>query len=401
MKHLKLFFVVLLYGALLLPAAQMSFNFLPTLKLNGIKMPKNKPELNLPAILDGSYQAKAEKWMMRRNGVWGAMVRADNELNLRLFKQLSASYKTTSHAGENGYFFQSFYLGSFNRINTPSVQTLENAASNLKTLQDLLAVRGIPMILLLSTNAIALYPEIVPDAFVDPTRETRENSYQIMKPLLDKYGVNYLDGHQYLLERKKQTPFRFFAPTASHWNDAATCLLTRELLHRLEALTGKKFISFGCDSINFKERPKDYDLDLVRICNVWDPKRTFQLTPYVQAQKIKDGEITKPKLLFVGTSFLWSTLRYLDRYRITRSNRFFFYFDKVRKWPEGTFRKFDRGAVDWTKSVFSNDAIILEINMAVVQNVGHGFIEEAIRQLGGTPLPVNAGDGLREFLPKG
>jgi hypothetical protein len=58
----------------------------------------------------------------------------------------------------------------------------------------------------------------------------------------------------------------------------------------------------------------------------------------------------------------------------------------VRKWPEGVYKDLDKAGLDWEKEVFTDDALILEVNMGIIEKVGHGFIEEAIRQLGGTPM---------------
>lgn len=371
----------LFFAASLLPMLQCATGFVQEKKLRGFVMPKPLQVPNLAQIVDGSFQKKAELWFLRRHGFWGHLVRLDNQLNFAVFKQISASYKASLKLGNDGWLFQTLYLDSFNGSSQHPNGVLNARALQLKRLQDLLAERGIGFLLLISTNKIAVHPEIVPSQFYASYREKRANTYQRMTPLLDAYKVHYFDTQKYFVELSKNSSIKYFTPSGSHWNDVGACLVSREIVSRMEDSLGKELITFSCEPLKFREKPRSTDLDLLYIANLWDNSFYNQLTPYPTTESVQPKELYRPKVLFVGTSFVWSILRFMDYHKIYHYSDFLYYYNRRRNYPSGSQHPLDRAGVNWDEQIFSNNFVVIEINMASLQDAGFEFLDDAIREL--------------------
>lgn len=377
-------FLACLYGLLVLPLFQLTFEPFPRRALRGLSVPKF-PSFTSASFLDGSFQKRAEDWFLKGHGFWGYLVPVSNELTYRLFNQVSANYGTTVLVGRDRQLFQPMYLRSFNKVDVPPVSKVEKRVKDLKELQDLLAQRGIAFTLLISTNVLLLYPELIPSAYTDPSREGRKNSYDIMVPLLRRYGVNYIDTHQLLSDLKPSYPFRLFQTTGSHWNDVAACRVTGKLVDRLSTLMGKQLLSLSCEPVQMESRPRAPDRDLLDITNFMFPGHTFRPAPYVKPpEPVESDGIYKPKFLLVGTSFSFSLLSQLKRQHVSDDSRLFFYYRHVRE-SSGRTTMLNRRKIDWEGDILSHDAVIIETNAAGGGRAGLGFLPDALKHLRASP----------------
>ena len=377
MKYFLLLYVCLIYVFAAMPLVQLSTDVIPRRSLRGLRVPK-RPEPTLSGFLDGSFQDKAQRWFLRGHGFWGYLVRLEHQFNFKVFGQLSSNYNAGILLGNNDALFQSLYLKSFNRREVPTLETVDYKVSRIARLQELLKEHNIPMLLFISTNKLALYPEDVPKALQDPTRLTRKNSYQLMKPLLKKYRVNTFDAHEYLSERKKNADIKFFPPTGSHWNDVVACSMTAEILKRAEQLLGRSTAHFTCSPVKVVDKPRHTDLDLASVANLWDPTSLFHPVPYPVTKKISNSDAFRPRLLLVGTSFLRAIIRFLE-YHEAAYGYFIFYFNEIRAFPGGGLERLNKSKI----KIDGYDMVLLEANQAILSEIGFGFVEFAISQLEG------------------
>lgn len=373
-------FVIIFSVLLALPLLQTIFRPFHEKPLYGIATPQHFPALNRTAFLSEKYQKAVEDWALKQNGFWPLLVRCANQIYFSVFRQISGDYGSSVQLGREGHLFQPMYLKSFNRSKELNIAKLERNARRLRELQDELAKRGVLQVMLISSNVLGLYPELLPESYTDSTRLSRQSSYQIMRPLLDRYGVNYFDAHEYLTGIKDQFPTRFFEKTGSHWNAIASCLVTNKLFEKIEAGIGKKLTHFPCEPFIYQYPPKSSDLDLLQIANLLLPSSAYTAAPYPVDQSSTDESAYKPKGLFVGTSFLFSIIDRVDDHQAFTANPLYFYFRQVRKTPHENFRTLNKKRINWNE-VLSNDVIVLEINQASIGNIGFGFLGEALQEL--------------------
>ena len=379
MNRLLKIFLFLFFLVTLLPLVQMNTGVITPKKLNGFSMPKRPAVPTVGKFLDGSFQKDLERWFMRRNGLWAHLVRLESQLNFDMFGQISQSYKSTLARGEQEWLFQTEYLSEFNRTKQPSDDALYIKVRQLRHLQDLLGSHGVKFLLLISANKTSVHPEVVPAKFHSPGRENRLSMYQRMLKLLRSEGVNYLDAVEFFKSRRIDD-YSHFSISGSHWNDVGACLITRELTQRISKLLGKQLRDFSCQPIKMRQ-PKHTDLDLVKIANLWDVSTYLRETPYPTTETIAQGNEYQPKLLIVGTSFVWSVLRFMDFHKVCRYNDFYYYYNRLRNYPSGRQHALNRATIDWSAEVLSNDVVVIEANSAILDSAGFEFVADAINNL--------------------
>ena len=366
---------------LLLPGMQALFRPFPQAHINGMAPTSGLPRPTLSGILSEKFQKSVDAWCTRGNGLWPSLVQMSNQIYYSVFGQISGSYNPSVLVGKEGIFFQPMYLRSFNRSKSFDHDAVRKAAKRLGTLEQALAKRNIPLITVISPNQIALYPERVPAAFVDPSRLSRKNSYEVMRPQLDKYGVTVLDMFQYFDQHKGDYGIDLFEPTGSHWNEVASCETTQRIVQVLGDKLKQPLPYIPCRPYTMQNPPPEPETDLVQIANLLFPERTFRPAPVINEPPVPvAGGNFKPKVLLVGSSFLFALQDRLERAHITERSPLFFYFKQRRERSRDLFQRLRTDRLDFEKDILSYDAIVLEVNQASASAVGYGFVEYALRE---------------------
>lgn len=369
-------YLLLLLLMIFIPIIQINckFDFLTGRKVAGITFPPAKmPKFSGSDFLDGKFQKKFERWFLIRHGLFGFLLRASNEITYRVFGQISPNYKSTILLGHENQLFQPMYLDAFNRRKEIDKEQIETKSTNLSEMQSELKKRGIASTLVISSNLLELYPELIPEAFTASDRLERKSNYEAMLPLLEEKGVDIVDAHQLLIEEKQNYDFRFFEPTASHWNSVGACLATKALVSRLEVLLGKALTPVNCSQIVMEDRPKEEDMDLLEITNLLFPEKVLKPAPYVESVKTEEKTtFYKPRVLFVGTSFSITLARRLAYFGVTEDVSLFFYYNKVQRKRE-PMRQLERHRIDWEKELAKYDAIVVEANVSRLNVAGFEF----------------------------
>jgi hypothetical protein len=196
----------------------------------------------------------------------------------------------------------------------------------------------------------------------------------------DQKGIAYVDTVDILKEARGKVPFRFFAPSASHWNDVASCLGLNAINRKLKEMGGSSFRAFSCDNYTVEPEPRSKDRDLLQIANVLFPKRFHQPTPYVSISYQEPEPATQPATLLVGTSYLFALSEHLHDWNLAKAHKLYFYFRQWRFGGEQSFHPLPRKSVNWDE-VLSNDIIIVNVGIGNPVTIGYGFIEAALAEL--------------------
>ena len=175
--------------------------------------------------------------------------------------------------------------------------------------------------------------------------------------------------------------FRFFEPTASHWNDIAACLVSRDMVSQLTQQLSKPLPDVVCEPIEMFHRALGRDHDLLDIANLYFIEDTFRPTPYVKIpEKNLDPSRFQPNVLFVGNSFSMTLTDELIDQGVTNSPTLFFYYNKRRK-GKGGLSNLNPPHLDWENEILKYDAIVIEANVARVDQAGFSFPADLLAYL--------------------
>jgi hypothetical protein len=358
---------------------------LPKTSIHGVAIPDKRPALSLKGLKTEKYQKKLTDYLMRGSSLWPWMVKMNNQLFYSFFNQISAHQNGSIICANDGSFFQPMYLTSFNREKPYNEEKLGRIPADVKTLQDILIKKAIPLVVLISPNRIALEPSLVPESRIDPTRLTRLNSYDVLPERFKSLGVNFIDMYDYFL--KQSMPV--FLPTASHWNEIGSCLAVNSVTAKINSMKGNNIAQINCEDYEMIFPPADADLDLLEIGNLLFPERTMVPGPRVKSLVVEESErVKRPRILLIGTSFLFAIQKHLEKSGLVSEAPLLFYYRQQRASSSKKFHNIRKNKkAFWDEFLMGFDAIVLETNQASVGKIGHGFVKEALNYYQDNKLP--------------
>jgi hypothetical protein len=346
----------------------------------GMPMANSAPQFSRRGFFKRSWQKALEVRAKKSSGLWYPLTLLANEIYTSAFMQVSAHNVGSVRIGYENQLFQTAHLSAFNHRRPKNFHKLEQRVADIKELQDRLKARGKSLVIAVTPNMAHLYPELIPSGYFDPTRDKRPHPYELVEKAFDRKGVKYVDTVDILKQAKERLPFRLFAPSASHWNDVASCLGLQAINNKLKELGGRHFRDFSCEDYSMEPIPRKKDRDLVLIANVLFPQRFNKPTPYVSVTYNEPDPATQPSTLLVGTSYLFAISEHLYDWNLAKSHKLFFYFRQWRRGGEEAFHALSRHSVDW-EDVFSREIIIVNVGIGNPVTIGYGFIEAALAEI--------------------
>lgn len=363
-----------------LPNIERFFDIVGPGILHGIVNDAERPALTLDGWLSGHMQDDTEAWFDQYFGFRSYLIKSENQLNFSLFKDISTQAKTKIVLGKNNYLYEKGYIDNFNKRDTLDETKVEAEAKKIKKLQDKLEERDVKFLLVLSPTKTSVYPEFIPDKYIDQTKLDEKNNYEKIIPFLKEYGVNMIDAHEYFVSRKDSSPYTFFTRGGTHWNYYGSCLITREIEKNLEEAGIKNLANINCDPPTVDNTSFGTDRDLANLINVWSEDVVSGSTPH-PSLIIDKGEFYKPNLLFVGDSFSWTLFEIMEHFKFYKNRDFYYYYSSRYNYPNGGIEPIDKDNLDWDKEVMTKDAVIIEATHTAIGDIGFGFIDDFLLYL--------------------
>jgi len=360
-----------------LPAAQMKFKFVKERKLSGETHKKKLKPLDFSHLLSGDYQRSFEEWFSDNIGLRGHLVRLDNQLTYKIFGDLDGGVVTRNLLGKGKMLYQKEYVKSIDGFDSVKISKLEHYVKMLKRLQDYQKARGKGLLLLIGATKASLYPEFIPKRYRASDSVRRTSNYQNLLPLLAKYEIDFFDTQEYFTEKKKTSDFSYFAPSAAHWGDVASCEVGNELMRITGKQLGQKVTNFTCGPVKIK-KPTATDVDLLRICNLLDSTELQVPAAYPKTEPIRPKDAFKPKLLLIGDSFIWPILRFLEWHKVYTWVDFHYYNNTNYRYPggRGNGSKLRVPKEKWLENLDKQDMVVIHSSVSRINGLGLGYLEE-------------------------
>ncbi|WKZ57824.1 MAG: hypothetical protein QY326_03920 [Bdellovibrionota bacterium] len=392
---------LLVFAALLVfPMTDAWLNIIPRARIHGMAERAAFPTFTPESWWNQKYQARFSQWALKSGAFWSWSIRLSNELVYRLTGEISTDYGTSVQGGNESYLWQMMYKAAFNRVQDPPRNLIRRAFTQFKELKEQMAARNIPVVAVINPNLIFMYPELLPDKYHTARRMEKQSSYEVAQEVIKELDAPVVDAAELLKSVQDDFPFRFFEPAGSHWNDIGSCIAARAVLRELDRSWGRGFPALPCEDYEFRPTPEAHERDLVQIANLLFPERLFRPTPYVRSRARQEFPERKPKLLLIGTSFLFGLEKQFRKHFITDDTRLLFYYRQERKGGKGNFRNFAPSTLNWSE-VLSMDGIILDINESGPAKLGYGFMRDALRYFDSLKADTTASERKKKKKRKG
>ena len=374
---LVLFAILMVF--LFMPIVQEWTDFIPVKLLKGAFEPTPKPELTFENYCSNTYQAQIEKYVSENFGF--------REPVIRLYSQYvwSAFNKTYCHfivPGKEGYLYYDLAVNEHFGTELPkhyksNEEAMKDADAELRQMNKLRHVLkdyGIEFVAFIAPDKPEVYPEYLPRRDAD-TSTIHMTEYYSRR--MDEMGFPFINMTDWFMSMKDTVSFPLFPKTDSHWRYSAVYGYD-SLFRFINTLDGEaKFPNIHIGP------PIAYESDEME-----GDEETLNLIFRIRGDKTKyKSDITvdddtihrKPKVLFVGDSFIWSMSQFMPARQILADKEIWFYNNTA-------FVGFENSSM----SVKDIDRLshILNADYVVFYSAGHqwweatyGFAKDALLQL--------------------
>jgi hypothetical protein len=302
---------------LIVPIVQFYLRLIPEAALHNVPVDKRPPQVSVSSFLNGKLQSSLERWLIQGTNLFGGMVHLQNSLNYHLLGAAASDPTKGSLVGKDMALFDRIYINDINGRYESTPLEPQVIAERLKRMQDFLQKNGKKFLFVIHPNKALFNPEWVPDSF--KIGAPRPRFIDSLRPELKKYGVNYLE-----VGEKLDRSGSYFPKSGAHLNYYGMCAATREVALALNSSGRFQYPEFDCVTSGEKRPPRDNELDLTDLLNIWDSSASEAAVPDFKLE-IRKSVSPKLKVLFSGTSYVFGLMNVFDDVPAFAETNFIFY----------------------------------------------------------------------------
>lgn len=363
------------------------WTFLPLpalfLSLRGAATPPPAPHWDLDSIRTGATFRAIDDWYSANIGLRNFWVRLDNQLSYSLFGETQKRAEGTHVvAGDDDWLFEHHYITYAIKPAFLGEAEIRATVKRIRRVQDKLAARGVPFLLVVAPSKVEVYPERVPAVYWggrDPA--TIETNFERARPLLQEYGINFYDGPARFLEWKRTLPDNLFTRSGTHWSYYSAVRVLTDLRARLNPIMRRPLPELHVQALE-SGNPKGNDEDLLALMNLLVEAPYRHPVPYPQLARQDSVPPAKlPRILWIHDSFGWPLLDLIYPANAAQPSESLYYFQTAYAVPG--VKRLDRNlqSMDWESYLKDYDAVVMVWTEIAFDFSGWGFFETVDRAL--------------------
>lgn len=265
--------------------------------LDGGFKPVSKPSLTWETWRSGSYQDELELWY--KDSLWArpVFVRSHNQIAYSFYGET----ETYVMIGENDEYYAYNFFPSYRGFDYAGDDHWNEIHDKLNWLQDTLARRGIPMLVVIAPNKVRLRPENLPSNLVNTPGEVTNLSRA--REVLHESNIPFIDMNEFFKSKSADTLQLCFANTGMHWNYFGASLAGQRILKECSSLLDTNCMELKLGTGEMKDSTMDGDDELSAHLNLLIKPTTH--AQYYPNLRYADETAFRPDVLLIGDSFYW------------------------------------------------------------------------------------------------
>ncbi len=344
--------------------------------LAGVTFATEKPKLTLANFASGQYQSQAEQYSRENFGFREWHIKLYNQFNYSLFNQ------TTCHfivPGKDGWLF---YTEAFNdyygiepihqyRTYDRAREWAQQNVRMMNKLRYVLKDYGVEFLCFMAPNKAEIYPEYLP--YHQPAPADAIHTAAYYDSLMTAIDFPHVEMTKWYQSMKDTASFLLFPKRDTHW--------------RYSAVYGYDSLFCYMNSLNDFGIPDIHIDRLVKLDTMYpeNDEQTLNLIFPIRHDSPKyRADITvdpghKPKVLFVGDSFIWDLETYMPWKEILEDVEIWFY-------NKSSFVGFEKekhpiGEIDRLRSILNADYVVWYSSGYQWGLASYNFVEDALLRL--------------------
>lgn len=365
-KLLRNTLVILLFGLLFLPMAQLTVQLFEEPKLEGIGKSTYAPTLRWASWMDGTYQDTLTEYANQHCGFHSTMVRLNNQYYYSLFNTALANGVII---GKNHYLYDRAHIAAYTGTDFLGVDTLRARMQAIRDLRDILARKKIQLAVVFVPGKATGTPEFLPVGTPPAGQQTNYKSYL---HFADSLGVPALDLIAWYQREKQTSPYPLYPSGGIHWSQYCAALAMDTLMGYLSDLMQTPLNRLKVTGVDWSWTPQGQDNDIDRGMNLLFPNSGY---PMVYPNLKWTGVPPKFSVMTVGDSYYFKAFTDYSGAAFAKSY-LWFYHNELHTWGNMVTRR--NNEVDIIKEIESKDLIILYTADANLKLFSWGFVDEAL-----------------------
>ena len=355
-------------------AEQIQFYF-PLIKADALCGSYNippKPLFTLDNWLGGNYQDSLMKNYEYDMSLHVPFVRLRNQIGYSLFDEVKAN---GVEEGKNHHLYSIGHVYSLFGKDFIGEEKVIDRVTKLAFVQQELKKRNIDLLCLVAPTKPSIMPEYLPEKY--DLSKIKKSNYDAYLEQFDKNKINYIDFKKYFLNLKPTTKHALFAKLGVHWSGYGATIAADTLINYMQQIRNIKMINHYQLSGTTTRIPRDTDHDMAVIMNLINeiPSDTLY---YPNIVFVKDRTKTKPNVLIIGDSYVWSWIGFYPYFKnVFDSNSCYWYYNHDLAYTNGKIPANTQVSdFNINEETLHRDFIILVYNESTLVNFGNDFIEQ-------------------------
>jgi hypothetical protein len=350
--------------------------------LKGVYPTTPYPLLNLEDFSSGDYQKQMEQQLSERFGFREPVIRLYNQYLWDFYR------KTYAHdivAGKHNWLYYEQNVNDY--YGTEMYRWLPDASTARETfdregrlmlkLRGVLQDYGIEFLMFMAPEKGFLYPEHLPDRQHD-TNSINAREYYTAK--FEENGFPYIEMTSWFqaLKEADTLPYSLISQTGAHWGFSSV-LAADSLLRFMETLKGEHLpqLAIGpfhesADSTQNDDHDLEMNLNLMR-----KMRHPYDRLYDAEVTVVTDSTIRKPKVLFIGNSYLWRMHYYIPFEELFEWSEFWFYNSTAYSGP-GYADQTPVADLDIIEKILDADYVVWFTTGNQMYKATYGFVERAL-----------------------
>ena len=312
---------------LFLPMLQGHFHLIPLKPLNGVTLETEKPEFNLISYRSGDYAKQEEAYLGQHFGFREPVIRLYNQYLWSCYKK---TYAHDVMAGKKGWLYtpesvRDYYGTEMHRWqHSPEAarQRYDREVRYMNRVRDILKENDVELLAFFAPEKSFLYPEYLPDGEHDTTTF---NACAYLWHRLVETGFPCINMTPWFGQMKDTISYPLIPQTGAHWVFPAV-YAADSLFRFMGDLKGVELPKLKMGTLHESDN-HGADNDLERLLNLTLPiRKRHGYSPTAEVTVKSDTNSVKPKVLFIGNSFMWGFTNQVPMREVFSNVEFWYYF---------------------------------------------------------------------------
>ena len=373
--HIILFSILMVI--LWLPLVQEQLDIFKVKPLTGFTDKTDFPELTQESFSEGKYQTQLEKYVSENFGFRENVIRIYNQYVWSFFNKTYIHFLTPGK--DNWIFYEGAVKDYYGTEQYSAFATAEKAkdyfdknVEMMCQLRNILKSYDIEFLSFIAPSKVYVYPEYLPRMEKDTSTI---NSLEYYSKALADAGFPNIEMTSWFRNMKDTMDYPVFPKTDNHWQ--YTAVYGYDSLFRFM----NSLNNFGIPKIKYGKPEPHYikchndEASLNLLFPIRNKSMDYKLNVEIEC----DESCKKPKVLFVGDSFIWGLNEQLPWEEIMDDVEILFY-------NEDVFRGFDRthlykNEINLLRSILRADYVVFYTSAHQWYKATYKFVEEALLAL--------------------